>query len=452
MLNLNIDYSHHEHSHVPSSTESATSSSSIIVNDEDSAAAIGTTNKPKQLSTLFFGILNRDHENPVPVATRNLFPAPVESSSSPALVPQWLNLSFSDSVNNQSELWSLQQQNQQQMKPAPKKSRRGPRSRSSPYRGVTFYRRTGRWESHIWDCGKQVYLGGFDTAHTAARAYDRAAIKFRGAEADINFDLQDYDQDMKQMAELSKVEFVHVLRRQSTGFSRSSSKYRGAIMQKYGRPDAGLGHALAKSFYPGMYDREVAFGRYNAREAVNNTDATAAYGRGSLTSDACNKGSDDTLDLSLGVTPTSNGGCQRGNNVVSIHGSSAYTRPRGQRHMFDSSAAPVLCLQPAPHGFTKLCTPVWQFTHPSGSGHMSQNKNPTIEKRMVIANRPPEFLDWAVQDPPSHDGSITAPMQLLSSAASSGFPTCVVPTAPTHTVASQLSRPPSSALYYNYKD
>lgn len=33
---------------------------------------------------------------------------------------------------------------------AGKKSRRGPRSRSSQYRGVTFYRRTGRWESHIW--------------------------------------------------------------------------------------------------------------------------------------------------------------------------------------------------------------------------------------------------------------------------------------------------------------
>lgn len=31
-----------------------------------------------------------------------------------------------------------------------KKSRRGPRSRSSRFRGVTFYRRTGRWESHIW--------------------------------------------------------------------------------------------------------------------------------------------------------------------------------------------------------------------------------------------------------------------------------------------------------------
>ncbi|KAK9011080.1 hypothetical protein V6N11_043937 [Hibiscus sabdariffa] len=79
-----------------------------------------------------------------------------------------------------------------------KKSRRGPRSRSSQYRGVTFYRRTGRWESHIWDCGKQVYLGGFDTAYAAARAYDRAAIKFRGVEADINFSIEDYEGDLKQ--------------------------------------------------------------------------------------------------------------------------------------------------------------------------------------------------------------------------------------------------------------
>ncbi|WOL13560.1 hypothetical protein Cni_G22330 [Canna indica] len=54
---------------------------------------------------------------------------------------------------------------------AAKKSRRGPRSRSSQFRGVTFYRRTGRWESHIWDCGKQVYLGTYEVVERFGFAY-----------------------------------------------------------------------------------------------------------------------------------------------------------------------------------------------------------------------------------------------------------------------------------------
>lgn len=34
---------------------------------------------------------------------------------------------------------------------------------------------------------------------TEFRAYDRAAIKFRGVDADINFNLNDYDEDLKQV-------------------------------------------------------------------------------------------------------------------------------------------------------------------------------------------------------------------------------------------------------------
>ncbi|GKC61914.1 AP2/ERF domain-containing protein, partial [Tanacetum coccineum] len=41
---------------------------------------------------------------------------------------------------------------------------------------------------HIQDCGKQLYIGGFDTSRDASRAYDPTAIKFRRPDSDINFD------------------------------------------------------------------------------------------------------------------------------------------------------------------------------------------------------------------------------------------------------------------------
>lgn len=148
-------------------------------------------------------------------------------------------------------------------------------------------------------------------------AYDRAAIKFRGVEADINFNIEDYEEDLKQVSEwvsewpssfpnkqkrsffsimvflnlswtvlylilnskyhlfyfhfcfykiswiwgrliilwwyveeqmsnLTKEEFVHVLRRQSTGFPRGSSKYRGVTLHKCGRWEARMGQFLGK--------------------------------------------------------------------------------------------------------------------------------------------------------------------------------------------------------------
>ena len=46
-------------------------------------------------------------------------------------------------------------------------------------------------------CLGKIKLYLIDKLHS--RAYDRAAIKFRGLDADINFNLSDYEEDLKQV-------------------------------------------------------------------------------------------------------------------------------------------------------------------------------------------------------------------------------------------------------------
>ncbi|GIL52465.1 hypothetical protein Vafri_8341 [Volvox africanus] len=64
---------------------------------------------------------------------------------------------------------------------------RGPRNRSTRYKGVSLYRRTGRYEAHIWHEGRQLHIGTYKTDVEAALAYDRVSRYLRGPAAVLNF-------------------------------------------------------------------------------------------------------------------------------------------------------------------------------------------------------------------------------------------------------------------------
>nr|7WQ5_A Chain A, Ethylene-responsive transcription factor WRI1 [Arabidopsis thaliana]7WQ5_B Chain B, Ethylene-responsive transcription factor WRI1 [Arabidopsis thaliana] len=147
--------------------------------------------------------------------------------------------------------------------------------RSSIYRGVTRHRWTGRFEAHLWDKsswnsiqnkkGKQVYLGAYDSEEAAAHTYDLAALKYWGPDTILNFPAETYTKELEEMQRVTKEEYLASLRRQSSGFSRGVSKYRGVARHHHnGRWEARIGRVFGNKY--------LYLGTYNTQE-----EAAAAY-------------------------------------------------------------------------------------------------------------------------------------------------------------------------------
>jgi hypothetical protein len=61
-------------------------------------------------------------------------------------------------------------------------------------------------------------------------------VKCRGRQANTNFDISNYEVELQHVERVSKEELIVSLRRQSKGYSRGTSKYRGVTKHQKGRP------------------------------------------------------------------------------------------------------------------------------------------------------------------------------------------------------------------------
>lgn len=56
-----------------------------------------------------------------------------------------------------------------------------------------------------------MYLGGFDTEEEAALAHDIAAIKFRGHDAETNYSISIYQQELLHLHEVSVTSYSMIM-------------------------------------------------------------------------------------------------------------------------------------------------------------------------------------------------------------------------------------------------
>lgn len=150
---------------------------------------------------------------------------------------------------------------------SPENRKSGGSKLGSKYRGVTHHARTNRYESHIWDDGRQVYLGGFYNETQAALAYDLAAVRFRGEDAILNFPRGLYGEELGDRHTVTQEQVVSCLREQSKAMNKVDQSSNSVSMQAW---ELQISHLINPTkCHIGVYSSEVEAARAYDRALVN---------------------------------------------------------------------------------------------------------------------------------------------------------------------------------------
>ncbi|PSS04281.1 AP2-like ethylene-responsive transcription factor [Actinidia chinensis var. chinensis] len=251
--------------------------------------------------------------------------------------------------------------------------------RTSIYRGVTRHRWTGRFEAHLWDnsCRREGQSrkgrqGGYDKEEKAGRAYDLAALKYWGPNTTTNFQVSNYEQELEEMKNMTRQEFVASLRRKSSGFSRGASIYRGVTRHhQHGRWQARIGRVAGnKDLYLGTFSTQeeaaeaydIAAIKFRGQNAVTNFDMSR-YDVKSIAS--------SNLPIG-GITENSKTSSNSASNKNSIDGVKL-----DHRYLSSASSSVTFALQP-PTSSLSLGLPIKQDTTDNYWSILGYHNNPSL--------------------------------------------------------------------------